>query len=878
MPAADVLPAPDPVARSRATVVAGHVRITVLTDRLVRLEYAGDGQFEDRPSLAVVNRRFPAVAFDVTERGAGVVVDTGAVRIECTDTGRPFSRRTLGATIGRGRSRTTWRFGQSDRGNLGGTRRTLDGWKGDHRQDITGFDEVKGELLVSDWKPQRLDPGLLSRDGWVVVDDSGTVVLGPRTKRGAWPTPRPAGRRHDLYLFAHGHDFKGALGDGARLFGAQPLPPRFAFGYWYSRYYAYTDRELDAIAQQLDDAGVPLDVLVIDMDWHLPGWTGYTWDRRYFPDPDESLRRLRDRGLRVALNLHPAQGVGHHEAAFPDMCAAMGLDPDAVDEVPFDCADPRFVDAYFRLLHHPEERRGVDVWWMDWQQGKASAIPGLDPLPWLNHLHWDDQARRDRNRRPLVFSRWGGLGGGRHPIGFSGDAWSVWESLAFQPEFTATAANVLYGYWSHDIGGHYGPATTAELYARWVQFGAYSPVLRTHGTKDPDHERRVWEFPDRHRRVMVDALRRRYELVPYVYSECRQGVQTGLSLVRPMYHEHPEEPAAYEATGQYQFGDQMIVAPVVQPIDALDQMAAGCTWLPRGEWYDTVLGRSIRVTSRRGRWLDERYLLDEIPVFVRAGAIVPGQRDARRLDAPCYRDLVATAYPGGDGAYDLYEDDGISQGYLRGRSAVIPLRHRETASARSVRVGPSRGRYRGWVARRSLEVRFVGEPPPRGVRLGARRLEWSPGPGSDRWWYDAASGSVVVRLDAFDVRRGLTVRLDRGDVSGRRLLDGQAGLSRRLDRVAQLVGQVSPHYVLHPDERLPVDLAQAANRVGRDPAAFTAELRRVRRQLRRLDVVLEEFQEAWRTALIAPFSDPREQSVAILAEARGILATTLQQF
>src|SRR5262245_42566726 len=114
----DVLPSPDPVAVRRATVMSGRVRVTVLTDRLLRLEYAADGAFEDRPALAVVNRRFPRVAFEARERGDGLVVDTGAVRVECADTTRPFSRSTLTATIGRGRARTTWRFGQRDRGNL----------------------------------------------------------------------------------------------------------------------------------------------------------------------------------------------------------------------------------------------------------------------------------------------------------------------------------------------------------------------------------------------------------------------------------------------------------------------------------------------------------------------------------------------------------------------------------------------------------------------------------------------------------------------------------------------------------------------------------------------------------------------------------------
>lgn len=878
---------PDPRAAPRAVVVADRVRVTVLTDRLVRLEFAADGQFEDRATLSVVNRRFPLVPFEVRTRGTGIQVDTGAMKVDLTDTGRAFSRSTLGARIGRGARAVEWRHGARDTANLGGTRRTLDGWKGRQRQRVTGFDARHRRVEFGDWETQHLDPGLLSRSGWTVIDESTSVVLEPRDPGRTWPVPRDPGRRQDLYLFGYGADHKGALGAASRLLGPQPLPPRYAFGYWYSRYYAYTDRELDDLAERFDQMGVPLDVLVVDMDWHLPGWTGYSWDRRYFPDPDDTLARLHDRGLRVTLNLHPADGIGSHEDAFEPMCAALGLDPATTDRIPFDCTDPTFVASYFRLLHHPDEDRGVDFWWMDWQQGRRSAIEGLDPLPWLNQLHWDDQARR-RGRRPLVFSRWGGLGGGRYPIGFSGDAWSVWESLAFQPEFTATAANVLYGYWSHDIGGHYGPATTPELYTRWVQFGAYSPILRTHGSKHPEQERRFWEFDDPYRTAMIEAVKRRYELVPYVYSECRRGMDSGLSLVRPMYHENPEVDAAYEAPGQYHFGDHLVVAPVVTPVDEVDDMAGVRVWLPRGRWYDTALGQMIVVRSREGEWFDRRYFIDEIPVFAPGGTVVPGQLGARRAGGATYDHLLVTGYPGGDGRYDLYEDDGISQGYLRGDAVSLPLDQRITTRTRSIRVGPARGGYRGWARRRPVQLRFVSEAPPTRVTVGEREVRFAPaadggrpGAGSGYWWYDTASASVVVCLPAIDLRTAVTVRLTRDPALpagvGRRL-DGYPGLARRLDAIAYRTGLVSPHYELHPEERLAVDLAQAGNRVTRDPSTLGAELRRVRREVARLDRVLAEFQEAWRAAMVVPFADPREMSVALLQEARGILATTVRQF
>ncbi len=878
----EALKSPDPLARDGASVVADRVRITVLTDRLLRLEYAADAVFEDRSSLAVVNRRFPAVDFWVDNRSGGLRLSTGTVSVAIGDTGKPFSKANLTARIGTGRNTVEWHFGKPDRANLGGTKRTLDGWRGREYQEFRDVD-ASGLVLFDEWETQKLDPGLLSRNGWTVVDDSETPVLG----QDRWPTPRPDGRRSDVYLFAYGNDHKSALRDAASLFGPQPLPPRFAFGYWYSRYYAYTDRELIDLAEQFDQMAVPLDVMVVDMDWHTAGWTGYSWDKRYFPDPDDTLARLHDRGLRVTLNVHPSDGVGVHEDAFGEMCSALGKDPANTQRIPFDVADPAFMDAYFQVLHHPEEDRGVDFWWMDWQQGEQSAIPGLDPLTWLNHLHWTDQVTRGDDRRPLIFSRWGGLGGGRYPIGFSGDAWSVWETLAFQPEFTASAANVLYGYWSHDIGGHYGPITTPELYTRWLQFGVYSPMVRTHATKHPDQERRFWEFRDPYRTTMIDAVKHRYELVPYVYSECRSGVGTGLSLVRPMYHEHPDAEAAYQAPGQYYFGDSFIVSPVVSALED-DQMASSRVWLPKGKFYDAAHGRMLNVRSPQGEWFDGRYLLDEIPVFAVAGSVVPGQRDATRLNATCYENLVITAYPGADGDYDLYEDDGVSQGYLRGESVTIPLQHRITTGDRTVTLGAASGRYRGWTARRPVEVRFVLEAPPTGVTVNGKPIAMATASDGGRntgatsyWYFDTDGCSVVVCLGSVDLRRETSVALQRDPRLPRsvgRLLDGYTGLARRLDAIAWRAGRASSGHELHPRERLAVDLAQAANRVTRDPSTLVAELRRVRRTFADLDEILAAWQDAWLTALRFPFSNQEEVAIATLGEARAILATTVEQF
>jgi len=307
------------------------------------------------------------------------------------------------------------------------------------------------------------------------------------------------------------------------------------------------------------------------------------------------------------------------------------------------------------------EDDGVDFWWMDWQQGETSEVKDLDPLPWINHLHFRDSTRR--GRRGMLYSRWGGLGNHRYPIGFSGDTYVTWEALQFQPYFTATASNVAYGWWSHDIGGHMGDVTEPELYARWVQFGALSPCLRLHGTKDPRTERRPWKYPDAVYQAAQSAFHWRYQLVPYIYTMACVASDTGISLCRPMYYEYPDEDAAYAARYQYFFGDQMIAAPLVNRANPETGMAAIDVWVPKGTWIDY----QTKETFTGPRWARLVGDLTRIPMLMKAGAILPLAPPANTTDAILKDRLIVSVFPGADGAFRLYEDDGITQAYQEGQ-------------------------------------------------------------------------------------------------------------------------------------------------------------------------------------------------------------------
>ncbi len=525
---------------------------------------------------------------------------------------------------------SVWRYGL-DVPNLGGTARTLD--------------DVDGAIPLED--------GVLAFNGVAVVDDSGTVLL----EDDGWIATRTPGNL-DLYVFCYGRDYRRALKALYRLSGPTPLLPRYALGNWWSRYHPYTAEEYVGLVDRFRAEDVPLSVAVIDMDWHLvdidprfgSGWTGYTWNTDLFPDPPRFLDALHERGLAVSLNVHPAEGVHAHETAYAAIARRMGLDPAAELPVGFDPTDPDFIEAYLEELHHPLEAEGVDFWWLDWQQGGVTKVPGLDPLWLLNHVHYLDSGRD--GKRPLTFSRYAGIGSHRYPIGFSGDTHITWESLAFQPVFTATASNAGYGWWSHDVGGHFKGYRDDELATRWVQLGVFSPITRLHSGFNPFNTREPWRYGPTAEHVMTRFLRLRHQLLPYL-ATMNVRAHEGDPLVSPMYYDHPDEGAAYTVPHQFMFGTELLVAPITSPADPVTGLGRVKAWLPPGTWTDVFTGQ----TYDGGRTVYLHRDLESIPVLARAGAIVP-QVPADALGAGTALPTVVEvrAYAGADGELTLVED------------------------------------------------------------------------------------------------------------------------------------------------------------------------------------------------------------------------------
>jgi hypothetical protein len=805
----------DPVADPRAIVRVDNARFTILTSRLIRMEWSPDGTFEDRASLVFLNRRLPVPAFATAKEDGWTLIRTDHLNLRYRPDRGGFTAHNLRVDVAMPDGPVIWIPGTKPDGNLKGTIRTLDG--------------VEGKTALED--------GLLSRDGWTLVDDSRRPLFDD--SEWPWVVARPETEGQDWYFFGYGRQYKDLLQDFTRVAGKIPMPPRFAFGAWWSRYWAYTDREFQQLVREFRMHDVPLDVLVIDMDWHQTfdmrwdkkvldqagerlGWTGYTWDSTYFPDPKGFLDWCGEDGLRTPLNLHPASGIQPHEVQYPAMARAMGIDPATRKYVPFNITDKRFAQNYLHHVIHPLEQQGVDFWWLDWQQWSTTTIPGVTPTWWLNYVFFTDMERRG-TARPLLFHRWGGLGNHRYQIGFSGDAVSVWESLAFQPYFTATASNVGFGYWSHDIGGHMPGPVSAELYLRWIQFGVFSPILRTHTTKNPDAERRIWAYPHDEFLIMRDAFLLRYALIPYIYTASRHAYDSGVSICRPMYYDHPYEDDAYTARDQYMFGDAMLVAPVTTPCRDSGWLAETEIWFPEGRWIEWFTGSQLEGPARLKRAL----ALDEIPVYVRAGSIVPMQPKMGHAGARPVDPLILVLFPGDSGSVRIYEDQGNSLDYQHGVCSWTTVRQKRLPNNElAVEILPVEGGFPDMLSKRSYEIILEGFLPPERVLFQGTQLPWS---------YDGDQLRVKIRVPEQPVRSEVRLRVTYRQESSvdDSLLLGFRGTLSGLRRIMPVLNSHWPREWSPPSL---VHAAQTGTRMSRRPASAATELEAFRRELIRVRV------------------------------------------
>jgi alpha-glucosidase (family GH31 glycosyl hydrolase) len=420
--------------------------------------------------------------------------------------------------------------------------------------------------------------------------------------------------------------------------------------------------------------------------------------------------------------------------------------PVAIRNVPpperiyFDLSDRTQAEVFMRELHLPLMQQGVSVWWVDGGSG-AADMPGLDKQLWTNKVFYD-YTQQQMHQRGFILGRYGDWGSERYPGYFTGDTYSEWPVLAYEVAYSARGGNVLVPYVSHDIGGFHGAKLDFDLYARWIEFGAFSGLLRMHSAHENPREgnmRMPWIYGSPGVALMRKYFTLRTQLIPYLYTYAWVAHRESLPLLRPLYLEYPDLEEAYRHSHEYFLGSELLVAPVTEP------KGEATIYLPPGEWIDFFNGRHYT----GGSTFTARYALDATPVFVRAGAIVPEQPPSEYSDARPLETLIVNVYGRGKGAFELYEDDGISLEF-ESQSARTPITHEAAADgSQRLLIRPTQGTFRGQPAARAYEVRIHAAGKPASISLNGRA--------ASRWAWDAAEGTAILTVPRQSIREAVSI-------------------------------------------------------------------------------------------------------------------------
>ncbi len=614
---------------------------------------------------------------------------------------------------------------------------------------------TNGATCVNTTEPLHTD-GLLDRAGWRLLDDTQSAVW---TSQG-WVEPRPpGGDSEDGYLFVYGNDYTGALRTFDQLTGPPPLLPRNVFGVWYSDYTPYSSADIeDTVYPGFERNDVPLNTLSLDTDWKGPNsWNGWEWNKTLFPDPTSFLVWAKSHGIDVTLNIHSSIADDDPRLSTAERVAKTPLaSSDCSDDGPckvWDWSSESQAESNF-ALQQSFLSQGVSFWWLDWCcDDSVVSMPGVTPDSWIDHLYAQDML--NQGERGFVLARVGSSNSFTeqvYPAGpwsdhtstiaFTGDAWGTWTQMAAEVALTPDEATIGEPYVSDDIGSYLGPPPTQtaqdppDLYDRWVQFGTFQPILRLHSD---NLDRLPWEFPEPVSGITESFLRLREALIPYTYTLAYQAYAQALPIAQPLYLQYPDEAEAYSNPEEYLYGSDVLVAPVLSP--GSDPRTT--VWFPPGRWVDYFTGATFQGPATETMSVP----LDRMPVFVRAGGIVPEQQNPSDP-----QDLDIKVYAGSSGSFDLYDDSGTGLGYENGQYTETEIRDSVgttgTASGSqttAVSIAAATGHYPGEEKAHVYEVEVVDLSQPSQVTLNGEALsQTTQSSKSASWYYNSSTHTLAV--------------------------------------------------------------------------------------------------------------------------------------
>ncbi len=574
------------------------------------------------------------------------------------------------------------------------------------------------------------------------------------------------------YYFVDGPGLDKVVAGYRVLTGQAPLMPAWAFGLWQSRQRYETAQQSLDVVDGFRKRGIPFDNIVQDwMYWRKDSWGSHQFDPDRFPDPVGWLKALHEKHAHVMISVW-----GKYYPGTDNFKAMLGhgflykplLDEGIKDWLGYpytfyDAFNPKARKAFWGQINSALFQKGIDAWWMDATEPDLMPSPptlegqeahlnptALGPGPKVLNAYplenstgvYDGQRAAAPDQRVFILTRSGFAGSQRTASAlWSGDITSTWTALAKQIPAGLNFSLSGIPYWTTDAGGYTmqwkysrkdpkpeDEEEWRELNARWFEFSTFCPLLRVHGELRP---REMWTLgegsPAYNAELKFDRLR--YRMFPYLYSTAWAVTKNGKTFMRPLVMDFPNDAQAIELTDEYMFGKCFLVAPITRykarsrkvylPGLSPEASAKG----DGASWYDFWTGREVPAGA-----LDAAAPYDAIPLFVRAGSIVPLGPEIQYIGEKPQDPITLYVYAGADDDFTLYEDDGLTYGYEKGAYSEIPI-HWDDASA-TLTLGDRKGRFQGMPLHRVFKVVLVSKDHPAGFSFtpqAGRRVEYGGG-------------------------------------------------------------------------------------------------------------------------------------------------------
>ena len=675
-------------------------RITVLSDMLVRLEFSEEGYFEDRLTEFARFRNFPIPQMKVDQNEKYLDITTKYFNLryekEKAFNGSKYSPDSILRIKLLDASNKEWYYGHPEARNYYGIVANLDKTTDPFIEESEVKDLKHVKRKIEDYLESKVK-GLYSTDGFASIDDSktnfldedGTIIFNDK-------------KRIDMYVFLYNKDFGTCLQNYFMLTGMPPLIPRYALGIWWNKNDFYYFDDIQKLLIDFNKYKIPMSILLLGDNWHLKDKSnlsrfnsGFTFNRDLFYKPTEFTNYMHERGVRVGVSLDPSEGIHPHEPKFDEMAKAVGVSDKQV--LPFNVFDKEFVIAYFKNLIDPLYKLGIDFFWINYRNLKDKKTNDA-----LNYYHFNDCSKME-DLRPMILSRYTTVAPHRYPIHYSGETLVSWNTLKTLPYFNSTASNLGLSWWSHDIGGYKDGVEDAELYSRYVQYGAFSPIFRFSAKYGRNYKREPWKWDVKTQSIVRSYCQLRHRLIPYIYSEAYKYHKVGLPLIQPLYYQYPEIYDETDYKNEYYFGTELFVSPITKPKDQVMNRSVEKIFLPKGTWYDFKTGKKYLG--------NKRYILfykdEDYPVFARDGSIVCMADLENNLNITNPPETMEIhVFPGKSNQYNLYEDDGFSNLHKDGYYLLTRVDYNYMTNNYTLIIRPVEGKTGIVPAKRNYRIRF----------------------------------------------------------------------------------------------------------------------------------------------------------------------------